>query len=172
MEYSIDLFKKSFDFLPLGLKINNIGCIRYMSKNQWNGQKGSYRGFAKFETFEYGVRALTLLLMRYLYKYRLFDIQYLIERYAPYKDGNFPKVYSKTIQDISGLTKVSDDIKLLKIELPLLVYAISIVENGSEYRLRTMDEPYCNYLFSLVSKYVEEYLSQVVYPSVGKVEKL
>lgn len=172
MDYNVDLFKGSFDFMPLGLRINNIGCIRYVSANQWNGQNGSYHGFARFNTFECGVRALTLLLMRYLYKYRLFEVDRMIERYAPYKDGNFPKVYARTVTQMSGLDKISNDIKLIRIELPLIVYAISVVENGTEYRMRSLDTPFCDYLFSLVVKYVDEYCNQVIFPSHGKIAEL
>ena len=165
--FNIDIFKKSFDFLPLGLRINNPGCIRYVAKYQWNGQKGSYRGFASFETFEAGVRAATILLMGYLYKYRLFKVDEIIERYAPYQDGNFPRLYADRIEKISGLRKVSNNIKLLKIELPLVICAIFSVENGSEYTYRTRDKEFCDYIISLIDKYIDEYLNQVVYPSRG-----
>ena len=175
MDFNVDLFKKSFDFLPLGLRINNIGCIRYVARNQWNGQKGSYRGYARFESLEYGVRALTILLMGYIYKYRLFDVFDIILRYAPSHDGNFPNVYADIIRNISGLTKLSNDIRILRLELPLIVYCIACVENGSEFRNRAMNYPedeFRMYLNSLVIKYFDEYCNQVIYPSTGKVDKL
>lgn len=175
MDFNVDLFKKSFDFLPLGLRINNPGCIRYVVSNKWNGQKGSYRGYAKFESFECGVRALTMLLMRYIYKYRMFDVFDIMLRYAPSQDGNFPNVYADVIKNICGLTKLSNHIRLLRLELPLIVYCIACVENGSEFRNRAMnypDDEFCMYLNSLVITYFDEYCEQVIYPSIGKVFEL
>ena len=49
--FNIDIFKKSFDFLPLGLRINNPGCIRYVAKYQWNGQKVSKLAKPRYEPF-------------------------------------------------------------------------------------------------------------------------
>lgn len=172
MDFKIDLFKKSFDFLPIGLRVNNPGCIRYSASNCWKGQQGSYRGFCRFESFEYGVRAITLLLCRYMHKYRLFDVESMMERYAPYRDGNFPRVYADTIAKLCGVRSINKDIRLMKIELPLVIFSIFKVENGSEYSNRSYDKEYCNYLLGLISKYIDEYLEGVVYPGYGKVTEL
>lgn len=61
---------------------NNLGNIRYNSKNAWLGQTGSYRGFCKFENIEYGIRAMLVLIKNYIS--HGFNIPVLIiSRYAP-----------------------------------------------------------------------------------------
>lgn len=169
--FNIDNWKREFDFLPLGIRCNNLGCIRY-TDNMWNGLKDNYHGFCRFTDFKYGVRALTFLLMRYLYKYRLFDIRSMIARYAPSSDGNFPYIYSDIVTKVCAVSKLDTNIALLRIQLPLVVHAIAQIENGEQYIKSANNEDYRTYLFNLVREYIDEYLNQVVYPAKGKIQNL
>lgn len=170
--FNVEDWKKGFTYLPLGLRTNNPGCLRHNPRNRWNGLKGSYKSYCTFVDFASGIRALVSVLMTYIYKYRLFDVLHILQRYAPYNDGNNPHVYSSYVQKLAGFAKLNKNIKLLRVQLPLLVYGITCMENGSEYLMQSNNEEYRKYLFDLVRYYIDEYLEQVVYPSKGKVDEL
>lgn len=168
----IENFKKQFSYIPLGVRLNNIGCIRYSDSNNWNGQQGNYKGYCNFVDFQSGVRALVFILMKYLNKYHLFDVRHMMQRYAPCEDNNSPYLYAHFISSMSGLEKLSNNIGLIRVQIPMIVYYISCMENGSEYIKLSMSVEYRTYLFELVRMYIDEYLEQVVYPIKGKVTKL
>ncbi|AKJ41832.1 structural protein [Pragia fontium] len=77
---------------PRGIRNNNPGNIDYNPRNQWKGQL-SYdpvleKRFCRFESPEYGLRALMSLLGTYQRKYRLKTVAGLINRWAPTKENN------------------------------------------------------------------------------------
>lgn len=170
-EFNIENWKKEFNYIPLGVRINNPGCLRY-SSSRWNGLKDNYKSYCAFVDYQSGVRALTLVLMKYLYKYNLFDISNMMTKYAPADDGNFPYVYSNFIVSMCGLRKIDRNIKLIRVQLPMVIYSITCMENGSEYIKLSRQESYRRFLFDEVRKYIDEYLDQVVYPAKGKIEVL
>lgn len=173
MNIDFEQFKKQFNFVPLGLKLNNIGCIRYNSTNKWIGQLENYRGFVKFYKFENGLRAFTFILMSYIYKYRLFDVFDIIERYSPYNDGNNPIDYAKYVIEKSGFSKIPMEIVKLRVVLPCVMFQMSCVENGNIYREQAFKfHGFVKYFSSLVSQYIDEYLNNVVYPVHGKTENI
>jgi hypothetical protein len=74
-----------------GYRNRNPGNIEYNPRNKWQGQVGlgddwlppEKRRFAKFETHEYGIRALAVLLITYQDRYDLRTIRGIIHRWAP-----------------------------------------------------------------------------------------
>ena len=73
---------------PLGLRINNPANIRFVSSNHWQGQVGQYKGFCKFKTFAFGVRALLYLIRKYRYTYGLKSVEQIIKRFAPENEND------------------------------------------------------------------------------------
>lgn len=173
MNIDFEQFKRQFKNLPLGLRINNVGCVKYFSYNFWRGQIGNYRGFARFSSFEFGIRAMTIVLMRYIYKYRIFDVKTIIETYAPAIDGNRTIDYVNYVIKNSGFGIVPIEIDKLKVVLPCVIYQMTCVENGPEYRRLAFDtDGYIVTFTVLVRKYIDEYLNEVVYPVHGKKETI
>ena len=67
----------------LGIRNNNPCNIRYSKLNSWKGQTGHSKGFCKFSSMDYGVRAVLSLLRIYRFHYGLDTIRKIISRYAP-----------------------------------------------------------------------------------------
>ena len=67
---------------------NNPANIRWSSKNAWKGLKGNNNGFCEFYDITYGLRALCLLLKRYIRSYGLNDVESIISRFAPPSENN------------------------------------------------------------------------------------
>lgn len=173
MKIDFEEFKKQFKNLPLGLRINNLGCIRYNPLNQWNGQIDNYRGFACFNKVELGLRAMTFILMSYIYKHRLFDVKSILERYAPSDDGNSPKLYAQIVSQQTGFYFIPAKITELREVLPVLIYKMTCVENGKDYYIKSLQIDGFTETFTLcVQKYIDEYLNNVVYPVHGKKESI
>lgn len=168
----IDKFKNGFKKLSLGLRLNNPGCLR-VSSVQWNGKIGSKNGFCQFSKFEYGVRALSLVLCKYIFKYHLFRVSEICLRYAPQSDGNSPEVYSNFVSKKLGFAKLSLNIPTLRIQFPLLVYCFMCMELGKEFEIKSREERlFIHDLFSLIDTYFDEYLNSVYYPAYGKVSNI
>lgn len=62
---------------------NNPANIRYSEANKWYGLVGNDNGFCVFESVDYGVRALIILLRKYVRDYKKKSVQEIISRYAP-----------------------------------------------------------------------------------------
>lgn len=171
--FDVNAFKAAFSFQPVGVRTNNLGCLRYNSRNRWHGQLGDYKGYCKFDDMENGVRACVHVLMRYLFQYRLFSITDIISRYAPLTDGNSTNQYSFIVSKLCGLTTLNSEIELLRIELPLVISSIFKVENGAEYiRLANLYNFHEEFVCSIVDKYFNQFLDNVVYPIKGKVNSI
>lgn len=85
-----------------GIRNNNPGNIDYHASNKWQGQlpfdKSIEPRFCRFQSHEYGIRALISLLRNYQRKYGLKNIAGLINRWAP-KNENQTGAY------INGVSK-------------------------------------------------------------------
>lgn len=67
---------------------NNPFNIRYNQCNDWVGQIGNYRGFCRFDSLEYGLRAGFKLLINYK-KFRHLSTPYdIIYNFAPPSENN------------------------------------------------------------------------------------
>ncbi|MEY1194589.1 structural protein [Providencia rettgeri] len=76
-----------------GERNNNPGNIDYNPANKWQGQIGIEIGvgkprFCRFETVEYGIRAIYKLLQTYQRKYGLNSVAAIINKYAPPIENN------------------------------------------------------------------------------------
>lgn len=69
-------------FKTLAYKNNNPFNIRYNSSNRWQGLVSNNRGFCKFESLSFGVRAGFVLLYRYL-QHGINTPSKIIHRFAP-----------------------------------------------------------------------------------------
>lgn len=169
---NIDDFKLQFKKLPLGLRLNNPGCLR-VSSAQWNGKIGSKNGFCQFMDFKFGIRALSLVLCKYFFTYHLFDLKDILLRYAPQSDGNKPCVYYDFVRQKLGFSTFSINIPTLGLQLPLLVYYITCMELGKEYEIKSKEfKGFTSYFFGVVDATFDEYLNNVFYPVYGKVPNI
>ncbi|MBC8950236.1 structural protein [Xenorhabdus sp. TS4] len=116
-----------------GIRNNNPGNIDHHPKNKWQGQlphdpKIESR-FCRFESAEYGIRALMKLLCNY-HKGGHNSVSKIINRYAPSLENN-------TTAYINGVAKALNVDQLEKVEVnkpTLIALAKSIIqhENGKQ----------------------------------------
>ena len=122
--------------LPRGIRNNNPLNIRRTAKDQWKGLRAQQtdESFCQFESLEYGWRAAFYLLTRtYYYKYRLFTIRAIINKWAPPQE-NLTSTY---IANVSRLTGIPPDEPIgIPSDQPTrwmkLGIAMAIQENGTE----------------------------------------
>lgn len=119
--------------LPRGIRNNNPGNLRMGSSN-WQGMvphnQNTDGAFEQFETYVYGVRAMTKLLMNYIYGgYN--TIRSILYRYAPPADNNNTEAY---VNAIVAATGISDNAYLStdKATMQKLVTAMAYYENGQQ----------------------------------------
>lgn len=169
-----DALLVSFDGkkLPLAIKLKNLGCVRYSPCNTWIGQVGRYKGFCRFSTFKFGVRAVVMLLMRYVYVYHLNDIWDILNRYSPVSDGNNVGNYYKSVVADCGFDILSNNIEILRCQIQMLVYAITCVECGNDFKVYVSNSKFFQYLLNVADAAFQEYLDNVIFSSIGKVDKL
>lgn len=128
--------KQEYDTSTRGYRNNNPLNIR-ISSNNWKGEiKPSADGsFCQFTTMAYGFRAAMVCIRTYIRKYNLQTIQEIINRWAPWKDGNNPTNYANKVVNTWPEFFTSKDfvIDYTNAEhMTKLVYAMAIVENGTE----------------------------------------
>ena len=132
--------------LPRGIRNNNPLNIRRTAKDQWKGLRAQQTdasfcqaqqtdaSFCQFESLEYGWRAAFYLLTRtYYYKYRLFTIRAIINKWAPPQE-NLTSTY---IANVSRLTGIPPDEPIgIPSDQPqrwmALGVAMAIQENGTD----------------------------------------
>ena len=122
--------------LPRGIRNNNPLNIRRTAKDQWKGLRAQQTdaSFCQFERLEYGWRAAFYLLTRtYYYKYRLFTIRAIINKWAPPQE-NLTSTY---IANVSRLTGIPPDEPIgIPSDQPqrwmALGVAMAIQENGTD----------------------------------------
>ncbi|QTL40932.1 structural protein [Xenorhabdus budapestensis] len=75
-----------------GIRNNNPGNIDHNPANKWQGQlphdEKIEKRFCRFESPEYGIRALFKLLRNYQLRHQLHSIRKIINRYAPPVENN------------------------------------------------------------------------------------
>lgn len=69
--------------LPLGIRNNNPGNLRYVPSIKWKGQIGENKGFAVFDSVENGVRAMAIDLRTKIVTKKLNTLNKYIPIYAP-----------------------------------------------------------------------------------------
>lgn len=115
---------------------NNPGNIRNNPYGAWKGQNGAVRGFCKFESLSYGIRALILLLKRYRTTHGLKTIKTIITRYAPPIENDTDS-YIKTVS--REISRYPTDI-LSPADYPALIKSIILVEQGRTYLDRNLEK--------------------------------
>lgn len=116
--------------MSLAEKNNNPGNIRYNRSIKWKGQLGENRGFCVFENLDYGLRAMILLLKRYINVYKLTSVEKIISRYAPAFENNTCGYISFVSDDLLSFGILSSDIEYKSIAFYRLVSAMVRVESG------------------------------------------
>lgn len=112
----------------------NPGNLDFNPANKWQGQLGIEQGvprprFARFASHEFGIRALTALLVNYQDKYGLNTVRKVIDRWAPPAE-NDTGAYVNAVAKVVGV-KPDDYINLHHFPTMLpLVTAIITHENG------------------------------------------
>lgn len=131
--------------LPRGQRNNNPGNLDYNPKNKWVGQLGLEEGvakprFARFDTPENGIRALTKLLLNYILRYKLTTVSGIITRYAPAHE-NFTDGYVSSVEQWTGIGKNKIDpanyeqmyslvVAIIRKELGSQPYHTSVIKEG------------------------------------------
>lgn len=83
---------------------NNPLNIRYCKTNKWLGQIGQNKGFVRFATLSFGVRAAIKLLINYYVKYQLDSVEKIINRYAPSVE-NDTEAYISFVSHRTGIPR-------------------------------------------------------------------
>ena len=127
---------ESYDLKVRGYRNNNPLNIR-ISNNNWKGEiKPSTDGsFCQFQEMYLGFRAAMVCIRTYIRKYGCNTLEKIINRWAPWSDGNNPVRYAQRI--INRWPETFPDKEVVidytnKDQMTKLVYAMAIVENGSE----------------------------------------
>lgn len=115
---------------PIGIRLNNPGNIR-LNDIEWDGMTRLQRDiFVRFQTPEYGLRALSMLLINYKDMHGLTTVYEIINRYAPAGE-NDTSAYVRDVCRRTGfyaneILDMSDVFTIMK-----LAQAIVIHENGT-----------------------------------------
>ena len=112
---------------PRGIRLHNPGNIEY--GDQWRGMAPDQKDprFITFLAPEYGIRALSRLLLNYERKHGIKTVNGIISRYAPPFENN-TKAYIDTVARACGVAPT--EIISVAEYLPDLVPAIIKHENG------------------------------------------
>lgn len=125
-----------YDTKVRGYRNNNPLNIR-ISNNNWLGEiKPSQDGsFCQFKSMLYGFRSAMVCIRTYIRKYNCTTLEQIINRWAPWTDGNNPVRYAEHIMKRWPETFPNKEVTIdytNKEQMTKLVFAMAIVENGSE----------------------------------------
>lgn len=125
-----------YDTTVRGYRNNNPLNIR-LSSNNWKGEikPSADKSFCQFQTMAYGFRAAMVCIRTYITKHNCNTLQEIINRWAPWTDGNNPINYAKKVMNTFPDTFPDKDTVIdyhNQNQMTKLVYAMAIVENGSE----------------------------------------
>jgi hypothetical protein len=116
---------------PRGIRNNNPGNIEKSVNNAWKGSiAGNDTRFETFETMEYGIRALLVILRNYIRKGHN-SVELIIKRWAPSNENN-TEAYIKAVCNYMDVIRNEELFFILEDMLPL-TKAICKHENGGEY---------------------------------------
>lgn len=119
---------------------NNPANIRFDNRNKWQGLIGEKNGFCEFSDISFGIRALIVLLKRYIKSYKLTDVEKIISRFAPPSENN-TRAYIRYVSNyLSSRGFQSVDIEYNSSAFHSLVCAICWYEtNFPMNRMRVRD---------------------------------
>lgn len=121
-------YKKVYE--PRGLRNNNAGNLR-LSSDSWQGlaDEQTDGAFFQFVSPEYGIRALSKVLLNYESVYGLNTVAGIISRYAPSSENDTNSYISSVVSKLSTVTS-ANQVFSVRDNLSELVNAIIIHENG------------------------------------------
>ncbi len=115
---------------PRGLRNNNPGNI-VITKNDWRGKvpvaQNTDKKFEQFQTYQYGVRAMIVLLRNYIDRYQLKTINAIVNRWC--SGGCDLNVYVKVMTQSTGYA-ADQQLTANQETLKRLVRGIAQVEQG------------------------------------------
>jgi len=121
------------DGLPRGIRNNNPGNIR-ITQTGWKGKvpnaQNTDGAFEQFQSYKWGVRAMTKLLINYMKVKKLRTLRQIIGTYAPSSE-NDTNAYINRVSSETGFNPdwpLSPDFSTLR----ALVKSMAKVENGRE----------------------------------------
>lgn len=125
-----------YDTSKRGYRNNNPLNIR-LSSNNWKGEvkPSTDKSFCQFVNMAYGFRAAMCCIRTYIKKYNCNTLEAIINRWAPWSDGNNPVRYAQRVMNRWPETFPNKEVVIdfaNKDQMTKLVYAMAIVENGSE----------------------------------------
>jgi hypothetical protein len=128
-----------------GYRNKNPGNIDYNPRNKWVGQVGiEHTGnpprFAVFESHEFGIRALAVLLMSYQDRYELRTIRGIISRWAPSSENNTRNYIDHVVKATGFGPDERLDLHTYEHMEPLVKAIITHELGGQPYDQRTIDE--------------------------------
>ena len=131
-----------------GHRNRNPGNLDFNPANKWQGQKGlgdewlpqDRRRFAAFESHEFGIRAMAVLLTTYYDRHNLKTVRGVINRWAPPVENN-TSAYVNAVARHLGVTP-DDEINLHTYEhmRPLVEAIITHELGGQPYAASVIDE--------------------------------
>ena len=135
-----------YDTTKRGYRNNNPLNLR-LSANNWKGEikPSQDKSFCQFETMAYGFRAAMVNIRTYIRKYDVKTLQAIINKWAPWSDGNNPVRYAQRVMNRFPDTFPGEDVVIdytNREQMTRLVYAMAIVENGSEPVMADCEEAF------------------------------
>ena len=124
-----------YDTSKRGYRNNNPLNIVQSDANKWKGEvlPSQDKRFCTFKTMAYGFRAALVCIRTYITKRNCKTLQEVINRWAPWKDGNNPVNYAQHICNTWPELFTDSDVAIdptSKEQMTKLIYAMAIVENG------------------------------------------
>lgn len=119
--------------MSLAIRNCNPGNIRYSKSVKWKGLIGENKGFCVFMNMELGVRAMILLLKRYINVYQLSSVEEIVSRYAPDNENNTCGYISIVSDSLVLFGLDPSDIKYKSEAFYRLVCTMIKVESGTYF---------------------------------------
>lgn len=130
-----------------GYRNKNPGNLDFVPANKWQGQVGlgdawlppEQRRFAAFESHEYGIRALAMLLATYQDRHGLRTVDGIIRRWAPPSENDTAAYVAAVSRAVGVAPNEPIDVHRFEHLRPLVVAIISHELGGNPYDAGTID---------------------------------
>lgn len=135
----------------------NYFNIRYVPRIKWIGQTGNYKGFVKFDSGVYSVRAFLILLYNYRVKYNIHTIQSFVERFAPASDNNDVSSYVCYLTTLCNFDSLPNNYKSLCLFVQHIIrFETGVVFTDFTVRSYLLDD-ICHKALSKYLRYVKRF---------------
>jgi hypothetical protein len=156
--------------LPLGLRNNNVGNIRPITGDTWQGQVGVNSGFVVFEDLSWGIRAFATNLYSSITKHNTDTLAKYITRYAPPSE-NDTTAYINHVAAYTGIeanSPLPTDVDSIK----AILRGQMIVELGQQYADMVSDQDIDEGLSKLSSPIASFFSASLIYAKSHPVNAL